>query len=349
MWVRMNSDQSDWSQYIMLLPTQTPLYKLSQTNWCWSTFIAPTFLAAPIAAKRKSVADEFEWLKSIEPVMNLFEALNATVSDYEWASSCYLTRVMDIPTSSGNLKAVVPIIDFCNHSATPNAFWEFDASQPPSIILKANADGIAEGEEVCISYGTQITNAELLFLHGFASPDTSIVSSRLPLPFMELAGVSSDSLPGGYWLKKDLIDRFGLPRSVFLMHHKSSQSLSNESNPLANFISDQVFLSLIVCVLVPGTELDIVDGGIAYRLANDVFPASRNAFEHVLSTSPLKHELHLRVFETLLGVVSAKLNTMPHHTTTSKPDQLVDSLVIFYKEQIALFQDLHTELTNIIK
>ena len=114
--------------------------------------------------------------------------------EFRWAYACFWSRALALPLGndparSSSVEAIVPGIDFANHScAKPNARWRVrrgsaprenfaggdgDASAPaePTIELVCVRGSVpAPGEELKISYGDK-SNEELLFVHGFAERD----------------------------------------------------------------------------------------------------------------------------------------------------------------------------------
>ncbi|ACO60669.1 predicted protein [Micromonas commoda] len=111
-----------------------------------------------------------------------------TEDEFRWAYSAYWSRALSLPIgadpSAPTVEAIVPGIDFANHSCgAPNARWEVrgvrggapDPNDPsgsgPRVELLGEFGSLpAPGEEVVISYGDK-TNEELLFVHGFADRD----------------------------------------------------------------------------------------------------------------------------------------------------------------------------------
>lgn len=63
---------------------------------------------------------------------------------------------------------LVPKIDLANHSFQPNADWEVDFAKG-TITLVATQD-ITKGEPVCICYGSDLDNAQLMRVFGFVVP-----------------------------------------------------------------------------------------------------------------------------------------------------------------------------------
>jgi len=67
-------------------------------------------------------------------------------------------------SKSAGVRALVPIFDFMNHAARPNAVWSMDVDDL-SVSISA-ARPIAAGEEITISYD-EVPNAKLLLMYGF--------------------------------------------------------------------------------------------------------------------------------------------------------------------------------------
>jgi len=113
-------------------------------------------LAARIAGAENHVEAVSPALVSTNPMKVLYAEMLA------WS------RAVGVPSNhpSGCTFALIPLLDMCNHSFTPNARWEFNDD---SYSLVATKD-IGTGEEICISYGDK-SNEELMYLYGFCTPD----------------------------------------------------------------------------------------------------------------------------------------------------------------------------------
>ncbi|KAJ3270192.1 ribosomal RNA-processing protein 1 [Terramyces sp. JEL0728] len=94
---------------------------------------------------------------------------------YKLVDHLYCSRVMSMVETeqekekTADWVGIVPILDFCNHSFTPNANWEIK-NDTIDLILLENVDG-----EIFINYGPKPNN-ELLFLHD----DNDIKLSTFP-------------------------------------------------------------------------------------------------------------------------------------------------------------------------
>jgi hypothetical protein len=82
--------------------------------------------------------------------------------------------------------AMVPLLDFANHSLTPNLRWEMD--DDGNFLLLAHNEGVSAGDQLYFSYGDK-SNQELLFLHGFCIPGNpnpaKFTMSVIPLMMMD--------------------------------------------------------------------------------------------------------------------------------------------------------------------
>jgi hypothetical protein len=94
------------------------------------------------------------------------------------AMGIVLSRAMSGADPHGNIipLGLAPIIDFANHSATPNSRQVYGSDEHPgSLILESHRAGadsagggvIKEGEEICISYGDGRDSSSFLALYGF--------------------------------------------------------------------------------------------------------------------------------------------------------------------------------------
>jgi len=110
-----------------------------------------------------------------------------TEEEFRWAYACFWSRALALPLGDDPtqpvVEAIVPGIDFANHSCTkPNARWRARRPSTRENFEKKKGEDCSEltielacepgsvpqpGEEVKISYG-DAPNEELLFVHGFA-------------------------------------------------------------------------------------------------------------------------------------------------------------------------------------
>ncbi|CAK0847921.1 unnamed protein product, partial [Prorocentrum cordatum] len=83
---------------------------------------------------------------------------------YLHAVRCLLSRVHGTDSKGG--RALVPGGDMFNHHFLHNARWTYQAG-PPGFFAVLAAKPIAEGQEVVISYGDDLSNEELMDQYGF--------------------------------------------------------------------------------------------------------------------------------------------------------------------------------------
>jgi hypothetical protein len=132
-----------------------------------------------------------------------------TMDEFLWAYATFWSRALALPIgpdpeASGAVEAIVPGIDFANHScARPNARWavanasgrEGATAGEPTVTLEClSVPG--PGEEVLISYGDK-PNEELLFVHGFAERENPHDALVLHPHWMKHADDDDDGGGGG--------------------------------------------------------------------------------------------------------------------------------------------------------
>jgi len=100
-------------------------------------------------------------------------------SRWLWAQAVLSTRSSTLEAGKGQqaLQCVIPVVDFANHAAAPNALV---ASSAAGAQLIAARD-IAAGEEVRISYGDHDAD-QFLFAFGFLPNAAPLGSIAAPLP-----------------------------------------------------------------------------------------------------------------------------------------------------------------------
>ena len=162
-----------------------------------------------------------------------------TEDEFRWAYSAYWSRALSLPIgadpSAPTVEAIVPGIDFANHSCgAPNARWEVrgvrggapDPSDPsglgPRIELLGEFGSLpAPGEEVVISYGDK-TNEELLFVHGFADRDNPHDALVLQPPWA-VDGIGEGGFTDGN--KKELSKETKEERELRIEANRSREAL----------------------------------------------------------------------------------------------------------------------------
>lgn len=108
---------------------------------------------------------------------------------WKWADAVFWSRSLLIKEST---YALVPFIDFANHSFQPNARWQLDEDQRAIHLLLTKSPQsdhhqqkqLQQQQEIFISYGDK-PNSELLFIHGFVVKDNPHDRVLLEIPLLE--------------------------------------------------------------------------------------------------------------------------------------------------------------------
>ncbi|KAI9469800.1 MAG: hypothetical protein EXX96DRAFT_587490 [Benjaminiella poitrasii] len=108
---------------------------------------------------------------------------------YLWADCIFWSRVIGLEDGHDNCMALVPFIDFANHSINDsNIRWQPDPEHHGLNLIAspANTEKIIQpDDELLLSYGPK-SNQELLFIHGFCiegNPEPSCITLSA-LPFL---------------------------------------------------------------------------------------------------------------------------------------------------------------------
>ncbi|KAI9284435.1 hypothetical protein BC943DRAFT_325645 [Umbelopsis sp. AD052] len=184
---------SPWRYYIDILPsldtlksTQALFYQEEEMQ-----LLEGTSLHKSIMERRSTLSKQLKQLTTLVP-----SASNVSLDDWQWADMVFWTRVVSIDSQKQAKDedaseitpdyAMVPLLDFANHTLAPNLRWELD-DEGNFQLLAHNAGGSA-GEQLYFSYGDK-PNQELLFLHGFCIPDNpnpaKFTMSVIPLMMMD--------------------------------------------------------------------------------------------------------------------------------------------------------------------
>lgn len=194
-----------------------------------------TGLDTAIQAKKSALKKEYQIY--IE-AMNI---LGAGFEDFIWAEHMVMSRSME---HDGLF--IAPIIDFCNHSLQPNAWWS--VNEAGIDLNPIEGVNIPSGGEILISYGDK-PNQELLFLHGFCLPLNTFDQVSFHPPIFELShrdeNLGIDETPSGSISeKKILIQRYGF--STILQLQIIPKEDDNASRGL---LSNQELATLYLCML----------------------------------------------------------------------------------------------------
>ncbi|KAJ1678676.1 hypothetical protein EV182_003569, partial [Spiromyces aspiralis] len=145
---------------------------------------------------------------------------------YKWAEFIVLSRsfslrsqqhgVSDAPDvldSSGsglegaNDLALVPLVDFLNHSTKPSAIWavgdagHFCVSRIDQAEERQQEQDLDEYHEICLSYGNDKSNLEMMYLHGFSIERNPASSWPIHLVASHDRDVTLATAVKGGWLR----------------------------------------------------------------------------------------------------------------------------------------------------
>jgi hypothetical protein len=208
LWIKQQSGLSgqlkEWQDYVFSLPKEAP------QPYAWAESMEETPLSPIILSKLKQLEGEFEHYST------KYEDLNIEWSDWLWAEGMIKSRTLHLSSKnpSAPLIALVPIIDQCNHSVTPNAYWTIENN---CVCLYATKE-LSPNQEIFISYGEK-TNEELLFTYGFALAHNPYDALSLFVPLAEQFS-ENDSDEDAIPLKKQWIKTWGLSPRLQLRPQK---------------------------------------------------------------------------------------------------------------------------------
>ena len=111
---------------------------------------------------------------------------------------------------------IVPLMDMINHSETPNCIIlpYHDKVDDQSYVTLQSIRPIEKGEQLTISYGSDMPNTHLIQKYGFVTRDNPIKKTITNLPFHEYETIAYEETP----LKQELAAKFGLPYSQNGLH-----------------------------------------------------------------------------------------------------------------------------------
>jgi len=186
---RLRGSASPLAPYIAALPTHfdTPLFYTSRDL----RELRGTPLHGAAQAKQRQIAALWARLQPALVEMCAAEGIagaQPTIDDLMWAYSVYWSRALSLPVLTGEQGpegepvvemrvALVPGLDFCNHSSAANALWTVLDDKPIAQMKPGDGPGDITlwvtaskpppaGTEIAISYGDK-SNEELLFAYGF--------------------------------------------------------------------------------------------------------------------------------------------------------------------------------------
>lgn len=142
------------------------------------------------------------------------------------------------------MSMMVPKIDLANHSFDANAEWSSDFASG-SLALTANQN-IAKGQPVCIDYGAELDNTDLMRVFGFVVPGNP--NDRLDFLQQQIGDDTADShntssnviwdqqsrskLLAGPFLQSDGLDSAAEQFNQISSGHSGQGSVLNHEDPL---------------------------------------------------------------------------------------------------------------------
>jgi hypothetical protein len=130
--------------------------------------------------KEKS-SSNFHWYKLLWQ--------DEVVESNDWAllDAWYRSRSLGLPKSG---EAMVPCLDFANHSDAANAYYEETADEDVVLLLRPGAT-LEDGDEITISYGGDKSAAEMLFSYGFVGDGSNQTGGHATALSMAADGTDS--------------------------------------------------------------------------------------------------------------------------------------------------------------
>ncbi|KAI8614635.1 hypothetical protein BC830DRAFT_1126519 [Chytriomyces sp. MP71] len=332
------ANDEEWAEYVRVLPSPRDLHTPAfyEDHSIELAALSGTGVDAARAAKLKKLHREYQLLlpalRHLDPLATEEDALDdhhqlASIpfERFLWADAVFWSRVISFKSAieSGGGAAVVnrpdlhmvPLIDFANHSQSPECHWKLEMNASNSavasinLVVSADAPDIPPNRELHISYGDK-PNAELLFIHGFTLANNPHDSIVFQAPILELSGdTEEDAL--AFKAKLQLISSLGLTPSITLKLPTSAPE--SRSNPttgpllgaLNHILDADSLLIMLISVLYLPDFMDILH--------------SEDLTAPALWTALAAHEtwdiLLLRAWTILLQLVQERLDDL----TASEP------------------------------
>lgn len=324
-------------QYIddVLFKTQPTAVYLWSLSIYESMAIEQTALTQSINAKLEALDSEYEkiWAEILCPLQESLTVNEYPISRriYSSAHALVQSRVISLGSAAEDRIEIakdcdlhlVPLIDYANHSLAPKARWRLwpaaanDASEAVDgdgqrlnashIQLIATSD-LSAGEEVCISYGEQKSNAELLFTHGFCIPNNPHSTLAIPWSF----GDPCIDMWGD--VKEAIMRQCRIPPIVELKSRDAKATIDLHGGILQAFANKK---SLCVLILSSMTDGDFIR--MKFGTDNQ---------DQIIAMGQLLSEDNLRLLESFAGrrdireTLSYYLHTTCKNIKSSLPAQV---------------------------
>lgn len=139
-----------------------------------------------VTAKLLALTHEFDAMREKSSAIECWDVLlwdsgAVHLTDWYLVDAWYRSRVLELPISG---ESMVPCVDMVNHSSQANSYYDENAKQEATLLLRPGHQ-ISTGDEITISYGESKTAAEMLFSYGFIDPQSTAEGLTLPLDPMD--------------------------------------------------------------------------------------------------------------------------------------------------------------------
>ncbi|KAJ3231108.1 hypothetical protein HDU78_007880 [Chytriomyces hyalinus] len=318
------SDAEEWIPYMRVLPSldsiNTPvMYKEGSLEL---RLLSGTGVDASRAAKLNKLQREFHELEHAFSFLDARGEELAAKDDAElsfvtferflWADAVFWSRVISFKSAheSKHLNSdlhMVPLIDFANHSETPEMHWRVDPSDT-SISLFTTRD-VPSATELHISYGEK-PNSELLFIHGFTVRDNVHDCVVFQAPVVEAFGEGDEdafvaqvkmhvmqSLGVAPLVR---LKRMGVDQGGVVVHSSKDAFLGRLMLETCGILDEDSLLVMMVSVLDLSDFASLVESEGLQR--EDVL--------EMFSSYSLLDVLLLRVWTVLLDLVESRLQEL---------------------------------------
>ncbi|KAJ3026623.1 UNVERIFIED_CONTAM: hypothetical protein HDU68_005358 [Siphonaria sp. JEL0065] len=313
-----------FTDYISVLPAvdtlDTPVFFSGEAKE--RSLLAGTGVDVATDAKLGRLQREYFELREALRVLDPTKDLNVpddeelpviTLEAWMWADAVFWSRVISFKSAAESTENdesgtpdfnMVPLIDFANHSETPEMHWRIATDGSISLVTTSDAT-VLKDTELHISYGEK-SNAELLFIHGFTLQNNKNDSIAFPPPIIEAYGETEQEF-NVFQEKLVLIKSLALGPNILLLPSVESPSATGSTtsdiesilSSTSNIISQDSLLTLLLSVASP---LDFSVPLLDFSSKQDLWTLF---LEH-----PLLSVILLRVWTVLLNVVEERLTEL---------------------------------------